>query len=230
MGTLLFIGILFTCAIPFYLRVNQANIYYEQVVGEMKVLDGMRGTEMLEVYAYPLSQTSKDLNIYIKNMCPIPVTLVAVWVNDDIETSILSNSTIPPSGEETYGPLTVSPVVGESFNIKVLTRRGNKFISLTNPLVYTEGGWSGCDLAINVVFKSLGHFHLIIKDSNMKVIEDSYVFRPPSSDVLKRVPISIPGTYSVEVTKLPNTPVPVYPSEVTVNLSEPSVWVYVQVA
>lgn len=235
LGTLIFIGILFTCAIPFYLRVNQANTYYTQTVDEMRRFDEKRGMEDIDVYAYPLSETSDELKVYIKNRCALPVTIVAVWVND--EQYILTDATLPPSEDQTYGPPfeVTLPAETKNFYIEVLTNRGNRFASLTNPLTYTKtdqgGFWSGgVGLAINIILKSHGFFHIKVTDSANppNTVYEGDVFRPPHSDVLKRVAVAYASTYHIYATTQSGTPVTVLPPEVILGWSgKQQDWVYV---
>lgn len=224
LGTLIFIGILFTCAIPFYLRINQANTYYTQVVDEMRRFDEKRGMEDIDVYAYPLSETSNELNVYIKNRCALSVTIVTMWVNAVQHKGILVNPTIPSMEDQTYGPIPVTPEEGEDFYIEVLTNRGNRFASLTNPLTYTGGTWyGGLGLSINIVFGYHGYFHFVVEGP--AETSEGDVYRPPHSDVLKRVDVAIEGTYHVTVTPRHGTPVE---EDVFVSWSTPSVWVYIR--
>jgi len=53
LGMLIFIGILFTCVMPFFLYINEVNSLYDQTVVEMKQEDQNRALENIEVYAYP---------------------------------------------------------------------------------------------------------------------------------------------------------------------------------
>jgi archaellum component FlaF (FlaF/FlaG flagellin family) len=235
LGTLIFIGILFTCAIPFYLRINQANTYYTQAVDEMRRSDEKRGMENIEVYAYPFSETSDELKVYIKNRCALSVTIVTVWVNDKHHEIL---ATIPSSGDQTYGPFTVTlpTVIGETknFYIEVLTNRGNRFASLTNPLTYTKttetkGFWSGgVGLAINIAFKSgFGKYDIVIDRGGAPVYQGSEVIARVS-DVLKRVDLTTQGigTYYVTVTKGGLTLVNKERVDLNYDLL-PSGWVYV---
>lgn len=96
LGTLIFIGILFTCAIPFYLRINQANTYYNQRVADMRRFDEKRGMENLEVYAF--NYTVDKLKVYIKNRCSLEVRIVSIWINTNY-SSILENGTILAMGD-----------------------------------------------------------------------------------------------------------------------------------
>jgi len=234
LGTLIFIGILFTCAIPFYLRINQANTYYTQVVDEMRRFDEKRGMEKIEVYAYPLGPTSDELKVYIKNRCALPVTIVAVWVNDVKE--ILTDATLPSSEDQTY-PITGSFIVTrpapggtKNFYIEVLTNRGNRFASLTNPLINSGGTWSGGSvLSFNIVIYGHWFNEYLIKITGPNSFDRSVRVVIPLKGDSTMVKVDVPdlGTYHVHVTRERPTPViPLIDGDYEITVAKPSVWIH----
>ena len=97
--------------------------------------------ENLEVYVRPESMESSNVSVAVINRCALPVSLVRIWVNDDF---ISYNTTIPSMAERTLDPLELSAEVGESYDIRVTTDRGNVFMSenLFSSMVRVAGTWS----------------------------------------------------------------------------------------
>jgi len=233
LGMLIFIGVLFTCVIPLFLYVNQVNSIYDRTIVEMRQFDEERGRELIDVYAYPLNKTSSELNIYMKNKCPLSVRIVRVWVNED---KFDRSFEIPAMGDrvESINVQDLLPPQGEkSFNIKVTTDRGNTFSSYTNPLYYTMGsGWSGSTgLTINIVIETrksqaTRFFYVEVKDSAENVVyKADIVKKSHESSCFTAAMLTSPGTYSVKV-KEGMTEWPTNPNSVTVNQNQPSQWVY----
>ena len=52
--------------------------------------------------------------------------------------------------ERTLDPLELSAIVGESYDIRVTTDRGNVFMSENGVLEYGEGGWNMEQFSIRV--------------------------------------------------------------------------------
>jgi len=105
LGMLIFIGVLFTCVMPFFLYINEVNSLYDQTVIEMKQLDQDRTLENIEVYAYPLNDTDNQISLYIKNQCPLTVEIVRIWVNDE---SYSYNLQIPGMSWNITNPINVT--------------------------------------------------------------------------------------------------------------------------
>jgi len=233
LGMLIFVGALFTCVIPLFLYVNQVNNFYDQTVVEMKHLDEDREREQIDLYAYPLSQSSSNVSVYVKNKCPLTVQIVRIWVNDQLfESSLL----VPAMKYNTTEPIDINAMLPEegtkSFRVKVTTSRGNTFSSLTNPLYYTAGdggGWSGgTGFAINIVIEGDWFSSYNIKVYNVAnpepplCDEDVWLFLETS--YFKRVDIPEPGTYHVTITQ--DGEGTIKDIELTVDWQTPSHWVY----
>jgi hypothetical protein len=71
LGTLIFIGILFTSVIPMFLVMKQADIIYTQTDLERKRLDEEREREAIEVYPIP-SLTQPEMNVTLVNTGDVP--------------------------------------------------------------------------------------------------------------------------------------------------------------
>jgi len=232
---LIFIGVLFTCVIPLFLYVNKVNSVYDQVAVEMGRLDEDRRREQIDVYAYPVSEQSDSLNVYIKNRAPFMVKAVRVWVNDqpfNLSISIPAmNYTI--ESIDVHDMLPVNPGDCRSFNVKVTTARGNGFSSLTNPLYYTAGeggGWSGgVGFTIQVVIQvenpqGTRFFHVEVAGPSGFLYEADVVKRTKESSCFVMVPIAIMGDYYVTV--MEGDAYILEDKLVTIDMSNPSQLVY----
>ena len=247
LGMLIFVGVLFTCVIPLFLYINKVNSYYDRAVIEMREFDQDKERESIDVYAYPISQESGLLNIYVRNKCPIPVRIVRVWVNHNstdlsCEIAAMAGRTISIDISELLP--TEPPGAYSSFYIKVSTNRGNRFASLTNPLYYTvgatpgEGSWSGgAGYSIHIVIKTTQQGTCFF---NIEVTLDDdpgdppflhqaqLVKRPHETSCFTTVTVTSGGQYSVAV-KEKDAMDPVYGSPFSVNVDDtnPSAWLYV---
>ena len=231
LGMLIFIGILFTCVMPFFLYINEVNSLYDQTVVEMKQEDQNRALENIEVYAYPLNDTDNQISLYIKNQCPLTVEIVRIWINDQFYSY---NIQILGMNWNITDPLNVTlPESGSSFfYVKVTTARGNCFSSRTNPLSYTaESGWSGGgELSINIVISrdyhgTVTYNVLVTRVSDSTIIcDDSVTLIGNTPSYFKKVGIEMPDTYNVTITK---GTTPLKEEQVEVSWQNPTEWVYV---
>jgi len=232
LGMLIFIGIIFTCVMPFFLYINHVNSLYDQTIVEMKQFDRDRALENIDVYAYPIDQSSSQIRLYIKNQCPLTVEIVRIWINDRY---FPYNLQVPGMGENITNPIDIQDMISqvegvESFNAKVTTARGNTFSSLTNPLQYSnESGWGGGpSFAINIVIeldKGVYYFIINVKNSNGTTIYHDEVWVILESSIMRRVDISGPDTYTVDITQTQG-PDKTWSTNVQITLEEPTKWVY----
>jgi len=240
LGMLIFIGVLFTCVIPLFLYVNEVNNMYDRTVMEMKQFDEDRESELLDVYAYPLGENDTRICLYIKNKCPLPVTVKRVWINNyafDLSFNISSmqfNTTSP------IDIRSLLPTEGtKDFKIKVTTTRGNIFASLTNPLEYTAedgGGWTGgVGFSINIVLvgiqKPWGVYNFKVSNAS----DHNQVFYDITETIwglfegsyFKRVNVPGPGTYEVTISRQNHSEwVEIHNESKTITWDNPSEWVY----
>ena len=233
LGMLIFIGVLFTCVIPLFLYINEVNNMYDRTVIEMKQFDEDRESEIIDVYAYPLGESDTRICLYIKNKCPLPVTVKRVWINNyafDLSFNISSMQF------NTTSPIDVSvllPSEGtKDFRIKVTTTRGNIFASLTNPLEYTAengGSWTGgVGFSINIVLTGTlwGHYNFKVSNASdpgqvfYSITEMMWWLSEQS--YFKRVNLPGPGTYNVTISYLDYSK-----NEIKrLTLDDPSEWVF----
>lgn len=157
LGTIIFIGILFTSVIPMLLVMHQADNIYEQKNLEIRRRDEEHDRENINVYAYPAGPGSSDLEIKIENDCELRVRLVRVWVNN---TYTSRDDIIQSMKTEVIGPIPV-PVQEEqnsSFVVHVTTERGNTFASGSGIIIYDGSDWVAETLGIFVQISSSGWF------------------------------------------------------------------------
>lgn len=151
LGTLIFIGIMFSAVAPMLLTMRQADAYYEQRKHEATVLDDERSREDLHFYVYP--DLNDDLMVIIENRCAMNLKIVRIWINNEPQTEFTILQSLE-SGD--FGPYEVNPVVGDTYNIRVATERGNLYESSSGDIEYGTGGWVVDSKMINVLVSASG--------------------------------------------------------------------------
>jgi hypothetical protein len=229
---LIFIGVLFTCVMPFFLYINEVNSIYDRTVTEMKEFDQQRSLEKIAVYAYPLNETSNQIGVYIKNQCPLTVEIVRIWINDYYFPCSLK---ISGMDENTTDSIDIEGLLSqvdgvETFLVKVVTSRGNVFSSQTNPLQYSNvSGWSGGQsFAINIVIEvETGVYNFVIEvfNSNGTRIYYEEMWVMFDTSIMRKIDVSGPDTYSVNITQTQG-PDKTWSTIVQITLEEPTKWVY----
>jgi len=167
LGTLIFIGIMFTAVIPMLLVMRQADIFYETEKLEGGRLDEEHSREDIDFYAYTELDHSKDIYVKIENRGNVPIKIVRVWIND-VEYFQEGH----PQGENIKSMETIDLVPFivtlqdlTSYTVKVVTEKGNVFSSKAGTLHYYElSGWYTPSLGICVHIDNLkGKYQIIIK-------------------------------------------------------------------
>lgn len=152
LGTLIFIGILFTAVIPMMLVMKQADTIYEQTKLEASRLDEETEREALELYAFPRSISEpKWINITAYNKCEVPINLIRLWVNDTI---IPISTTVQSMGSVNVTTYQINATDGRSYEVRATSERGNVYVSQTGTLSFVEGEWESETLGINLIFPS----------------------------------------------------------------------------
>jgi hypothetical protein len=152
LGTLIFVGILFTAVIPMYLVMNQADIILEQEKHEIASLDEEKEREDVSFYVYP--DASDDLVVVVQNNSPMGAKFVRVWINDDPNPE--STELDPMEGGVPLGPYDVPLEEGATYNFRITTERGNVYDSGSDDLTYDGEKWVVETKLINVVISSSG--------------------------------------------------------------------------
>ncbi len=153
LGTIIFIGILFSAIIPMYLVMNQADTIFEQRKHEATTLDEDRSRENILLYAYPNGETSPNITIRVKNECALIVNAVRIWINNEPEPISVN---LDPLEEMEIGQYDVDPQSGDIFDVRITTGRGNVFECGSGALEYDDFGWVVEAKLINVVISDSG--------------------------------------------------------------------------
>jgi len=132
MGTLIFVGIMFTAVIPMMLVMRQADTLHEMRKHELGILDQERAMETLCLYVCPEGSSSPNMKVTIVNNGEVLVHLVNLWINDG---STSKNIVISSLSEEELN-IELPLEVGEDYDIRVTTDRGNVFPSENGSLHY----------------------------------------------------------------------------------------------
>lgn len=146
LGTLVFIGILFSAVMPMFVTMRQADIYYEQEKMRAQRMDEERNLEDVEVYIAP---TDTDFTLTLVNQGEIPVTIVRVWENEH-NTTLSELLPIQTSSELAPIEFSHAPAENETFEIRVTTERGNTFLNENGVLTYGPGEWMMEKFYINI--------------------------------------------------------------------------------
>lgn len=155
LGTLIFVGIVFTAVIPMFIVVKQADTLFEQSKYELGILDEERNNEALYVYVYTVDQIGEDppyLIIKVQNKGELSVKIVRLWINNN---PIPLNYDIQPMSEKEEIYTYPASEETDSYYVTVTTDRG-KSVAFDTPLNWEMGmGWDSDILSINVLITSL---------------------------------------------------------------------------
>jgi hypothetical protein len=153
LGTLIFIGILFSAVVPMMLTMKQADIVMEQEKLELQLADDEKSREELEAYAYP--KGSDKLEVMVESQCEFPVTITHIWINN---TRHDISYVVAPMNETTIGTFDVPINAGtnSTFRVKLTTSRGNVYENLAGDVRYDGSDWMTEMLGIYVVIDSDG--------------------------------------------------------------------------
>ncbi len=213
MGTLIFIGILFTSIIPMTLVMKQADTVYTQNVHETEASDQERDNEDIDVYAFPVAEDSDDIKVRIVNKGVVPVSIVRVWINND---TFVQNVSVASQEVATLGPFTLSPSDGDTYAIKVTTDRGNTYASSSGTLYFDNGYWFTPSLAIVVSISNfIGKYRIWVENETWGPILTYETTGIDWGDVIHTILVDVPDTYQISIEKkkggdwvgLPGTPV-----------------------
>lgn len=152
LGTLIFIGILFTAVIPMFLTMKQADTFYEREMLELRRMDENREREEVELYAFPVSVSEPVwLNLTAYNLCELEARLIRVWINDE---SYPIDVAIASMASACIGLFNVSAQDECSYSVKAISQRGNVYESETGILYFNGGEWESETLGFNLIFPS----------------------------------------------------------------------------
>jgi len=203
LGTLIFIGIIFTSFIPMMLVMKQADTLYDMRKHELEFLDQERFDEEISFYAYP--DAADDIILRIKNEGSTLLKIVMVWIND---AEYPHDVNIQSMETKSLAPLDVVLQDLTSYTVKVITENGNVFSSEAGTLYYsssTTDGWYTPSLGLCVHIENLqGKYQIIIR---INIEADPLTDQTYTSDSMEHEDIEkmfwvdFPGTYYVTIKK-----------------------------
>lgn len=226
LGTLIFIGIMFSAVVPMQLVMQQADNMKLKTIEELTRYDTNCQIEKISVTAYPVTLTSNQMNVRASNKGSISVKIVRVWIQDTYYTV---NEVLDIGETKVLGPYTVSLVEGASYPVKAVTERGRVFAADMISLVYSDGQWYTPSLGINVyIANEKGKYYIKVNNATWS---DFYQTQGMDhGDVMKYFEVDSPGVYTVTCRKnnsngplLPGTPVNV---ELLWPAGPPIIYVY----
>lgn len=209
MGTLIFVGIIFTAFIPMLFVMRQADTLHEIRKHELGLLDQERASEEINFYAYPDPAYQDKIILSIKNEGSVPIKIVNVWINDEEYPQEVKTQNVNIKSMETIilDPLSVILQDLTSYTVKVVTEKGNVFSSEAGLLYYSSpaDGWYTPSLGICVHIDNLkGKYNITITKEAITV---GYYLSDHDEhlDIEKIFWVDFPGTYFVTIKK--NDPV-----------------------
>lgn len=210
LGTLIFIGIMFSAIVPMQVVMQQADHLKLQKINEMEKKDNERYDEDITVIYHPLSQTSDQLSVKLSNEGSYSTRVVRIWIRD---TFYVVNENIEPGETKTIGPYTVTLIEDATYPVQAVTERGNLFSADMISLVYTDGQWYTPSLGINVyISNEKGKYYILVNNSTWSDFYETLGM--DQGDLSKYFEVDSPGVYTVTCRKndengplLPGTPV-----------------------
>jgi len=206
MGTLIFIGIIFSAFIPMMLVMRQADTIYEKEKFQVGRLDEEKAMENIYFYLLPTIEDEPIITLKISNRCEIAVRIIHVWINGEPrEVDLLISPT--SNGELELGGL-IDPVYPDpvSFSIMIVTDKGNIFLPQSGIPTYNLLGDGKWDMDFYTIYIMMLHpqsqLHILVQTTE-KVYFDYPVANEEQGYAIN---VQDPGTYQIIVTKLLGKP------------------------
>lgn len=220
LGTIIFIGIMFTAVIPMFLVIKQADTLFEQSKYELGILDEGRMDEEVYVYIFPVTEASTTLTLQVHNRGHLVVNVVQLWINND--PHLLDDFVVQPMSlhemvldESTVG---FTPVPDTRYFIKITTDRGNIFSSNSGSLYFdSEENWDEGMFGINflISYPAAGWFEVFIENSGNPVPDTPFFIHKSSAGVaFAFCPVPTATTYDVIIMRGTEE---IYNDEVTIS-------------
>lgn len=171
LGTLIFIGILFSAVVPMMLVMKQADVILEQKKLEVLRLDEERIREDLDMYAYP--DGLSNITVRVHSQCEVPITICRLWINDE-EQDI--DCVMDPMEAKIIGSyhITILPEAYNTYRVRITTLRGNVYESLSGIIQHDGSDWVTEEIGINVVIDSESGGFLGFGKYRATVSKDTY--------------------------------------------------------
>lgn len=224
LGTIVFVGILFTSVVPMFLVIRQADTMLEKRKFELGRLDEEGRREDIYLYVSP-SQDPPELNVKVENKGESAAKIVRLWINDDPVP--LDYTVQPMSGQNDLGAYPVAPVEGSSYFVTVTTDTGNS-VAFDTPLTWVDEftGWETDVFSVNVLVSSLPgqEFKIVVTGPTSSPEPDVFEGMTEKFDP-KFFIVNVEGTYLVEILRGSKT---IYVEEAIITWPDgsPVVWVF----
>lgn len=190
LGTLIFIGILFSAVLPLFSTMNQADIIYEQKKLDIERLDEEGELEDIEIYLMP---DEGNIDVILENNCEVPITVYHLWINDAIFD--IPETSVDAQEEQTIEDLDINPEIDEEYEFIVTTERGNSFVPENGKLLYTDEGWTMETFLIKIYAAEL-FIRVVVTQDTTVFYDDWSIF-----EVGYAIPVPSPGVYHIYIEK-----------------------------
>lgn len=206
LGTLIFIGIMFTAVIPMLIVMRQADTLHEMRKFELERFDEERERAEIHVYVYNKTTSSESLTLRVENWGDFSVNIMRIWINDTYH--ILENFNVQPTNslERDLTDFTAFP--DTRYFIKVTNDRGNIFFTESGSLYCDKNGnWETGFFTISFTISKnqpAGWYDVEVRRGNETGPLECLPFqihktRHASADYF--CDVSTAGTYHVKITK-----------------------------
>jgi len=206
LGTLIFVGIMFTAVIPMLLVMKQADTFHEIRKVEVGRMDEEHSREDIDFYIYTDPEFPDKIYVRIENRGNAPVKIVRVWINkvEKFQAGHPQGENINSMVTKSLVPFTVTLKDLTSYTVKVVTEKGNVFSSEAGTLHYYElSGWYTPSLGICVHIDNLkGKYQIMIR---INILDDPLPEHSYTSTFLEHGEIEeifwvdSPGTYYLTI-------------------------------
>jgi len=196
LGTLIFVGIMFTAVIPMFLVMKQADTLHEIRKHGLEIVDEEKGREYLRVEISPGQGSSMALEV--TNKGDLVTKVIRMWINekDEVRNYILNINDVH---EETLG-VSEEP---DSYSVIVVTEKGNVFVSDSALSHEGYGVWAQVDVyAIHIRIAHDGTiFHIKVTNPDESyTYDEAMVHKRRGGTVSKTFLLDGSGTYRVKIT------------------------------
>jgi len=194
LGTLIFVGILFTAVIPMFLVMRQADTLHEMRKHQLEIIDEEKEREYLRVRISPVLD-SYSMILKVENKGDSMIKIIRLWVNEKDEEWIYLLDV-----NEDHEELLLIEETG-SYSVIVVTEKGNLFASDNSLNLDGDGVWSQED--VYAIYVRISYdaviFHITVTDLGDFTEYASVQRRGKGGTAFKAFIVPGPGTYYIEI-------------------------------
>jgi len=206
LGTLIFVGIMFTAIIPMMLVMKQVDTIHEMRKYELTRLDEERIREEVYVYAFSPPETSPILTLRVENRGDFVVKIVRIWINDS--PHLVEDFAVQPMSWIEMQLDYFTPILDKHYFIKVTTDRGSLFYEDSGSIYFNiNGEWEAENFAIFFIisYQGGGYFDVEVKqgsDAGPHVEGSPFsIHKSAQQTAFDYLSVPAAGTYHVKITK-----------------------------